>query len=63
MVLSDNDAPFPREKGTLYDAGSRTPLILSWPSRIRAGQVYRRGLVSTVDLSPTLLELAGAGVA
>ena len=62
VFLSDNGAPFPREKGTLYDSGTRTPLIFSWPSRVRAGSVYRRGLVSTVDLAPTLLELAGVPV-
>lgn len=59
VLLSDNGAPFPREKGTLYDGGIRTPLILSWPRVIRPGSVYDRGLVSTVDLTPTLLELAG----
>ncbi|HSJ74722.1 MAG TPA: sulfatase, partial [Gemmatimonadales bacterium] len=61
LFLSDNGAPFPREKGTLYDAGTRTPLVFSWPNVIRAGTVYDRGLVSTVDLTPTLLEIAGAG--
>jgi N-sulfoglucosamine sulfohydrolase len=60
VFFSDNGAPFPREKGTLYDAGTRTPLIFSWPSVIRANSVYDRGLVSTVDLTPTLLEIAGA---
>jgi N-sulfoglucosamine sulfohydrolase len=60
VFLSDNGAPFPREKGTLYDSGTRTPLIFSWPGRIRAGSLYDRGLVTTVDLAPTLLELAGA---
>jgi N-sulfoglucosamine sulfohydrolase len=60
VFLSDNGPPFPREKGTLYDGGTRTPLILSWPRVIRAGSVYDRGLVSTVDLTPTLLEVAGA---
>ena len=60
VFLSDNGAPFPREKGTLYDSGTRTPLILSWPQVIPAGTVYDRGLVSTVDLAPTILELAGA---
>lgn len=60
IFLSDNGAPFPREKGTLYDAGTRTPLVFSWPGRIPAGTVYDRGLVSTVDLTPTLLEVAGA---
>jgi N-sulfoglucosamine sulfohydrolase len=60
VFFSDNGAPFPREKGTLYDSGTRTPLIFAWPSHIPAGLVYRQGLESMVDLTPTLLELAGA---
>jgi N-sulfoglucosamine sulfohydrolase len=60
VFFSDNGAPFPREKGTLYDAGTRTPLIFSWPGTIRANSVFDRGLVSTVDLAPTLLAVAGA---
>lgn len=60
IFLSDNGAPFPREKGTLYDSGTRTPLIFSWPGVLQPGSVYRRGLVSTVDLMPTILEAAGA---
>jgi arylsulfatase A-like enzyme len=63
VFLSDNGAPFPREKGTLYDSGTRTPLIFSWPGTIRAGSVYRRGLVTTVDLAPTIIELAGGAIA
>ena len=53
LFLSDNGAPFPREKGTLYDSGTRTPLIFSWPDVIPAGTVYDQGLVSTVDLTAT----------
>ena len=59
LFLSDNGAPFPREKGTLYDSGIRTPLIFSWPPVIPTGTVYERGLVSTVDLTPTLLDIVG----
>jgi len=59
IFLSDNGAPFPREKGTLYDGGTRTPLIFSWPGLIAGGTVYDGGLVSTVDLTPTLLDIAG----
>jgi N-sulfoglucosamine sulfohydrolase len=59
VFFSDNGAPFPREKGTLYDSGTRTPLFFSWPSHIGSGVVYRQGMVSMVDLTPTLLEVTG----
>jgi arylsulfatase A-like enzyme len=59
MFLSDDGAPFAREKGTLYDSGTRSPLIISWPSVIQPRTVYDRGLISLVDLTPTLIELAG----
>jgi N-sulfoglucosamine sulfohydrolase len=62
VFFSDNGAPFPREKGTLYDSGTRTPLILSWPGVVPPRSVYDRGLVSMVGLAPTLLDLAGAKV-
>lgn len=56
IFLSDNGAPFPRAKGTVYDAGIRTPLIVNWPGRIEAGSHYK-GLTSVIDLAPTLLDL------
>ncbi len=59
VFLSDNGAPFPREKGTLYDSGTRTPLVFSWPGHIRGKSSYDRGQVTTVDLTPTILELTG----
>jgi arylsulfatase A-like enzyme len=62
VFLSDDGAPFPREKGTLYDGGTRSPLIFSWPSVIRPGTIYEKGMVSLVDLAPTLIELAGAAL-
>ena len=52
-------APFPREKGTLYDGGTREPLLLSWPGVIRPGTVYDQAPVGLVDLMPSLLEVAG----
>ena len=59
LFVSDNGAPFPREKGTLYDAGVRTPLVASWPGRVPAG-ARTRALVSLIDLAPTILDVAGA---
>lgn len=58
IFLSDNGMPFPRAKATAYDEGIRTPLIFSWPAVIQPGATYD-GLVSTIDLAPTLLEIAG----
>ena len=59
VFLSDNGMPFPRAKATAYDAGIRTPLIVSWPGITPAGTRYP-GLTSVIDLAPTLLEAAGA---
>lgn len=59
---ADLTARFPdgtRGKGTMHEIGWRTPLIFSWPGRLSGGRVSD-ALVSTVDLFPTLLELAGA---
>ncbi len=59
--VSDNGMPFPGNKCNLYDRGTGTPLLFSWPAGIPAG-VVRDDLVSTVDVMPTLLELAGITV-
>lgn len=61
LFLSDNGAPFPREKGTLYDGGVRTPLIFHWPGTVPAGRRYG-GLMSVIDLAPTFLDIAGLSV-
>jgi arylsulfatase A-like enzyme len=57
VFLSDNGMPFPRAKGTLYDAGIRTPLIVNWPGQVDPGTYD--GLTSVIDLAPTLLDVAG----
>ena len=56
--ISDNGPPFPGLKQTLYDRGTGTPLVFRWPGVIPA--VQHDTLVSSVDLAPTLLDLAGA---
>jgi N-sulfoglucosamine sulfohydrolase len=58
IFLGDNGRPFPRCKTTLYDSGIKTPLIARWPGHIPAG-TRSSSLVSTVDLAPTILKLAG----
>ena len=48
----------PRGKFSMHDAGFRTPIVFNWPARVPAGKRIDE-LVSTVDLFPTLIELAG----
>jgi len=61
LFISDNGRPFPREKTTLYDGGIKTPWIVSWPGRVRAASACTQ-LVSSVDIAPTFLSLAGIDV-
>jgi arylsulfatase A-like enzyme len=62
LFLSDNGRPFPRCKTTVYDSGCRTPLLARWPAgSVRAGSVTA-SLVSSIDIAPTLLGLAGVAV-
>src|SRR5438876_504495 len=58
VVTSDNGFPFPRGKATCYDAGTRMPLAIRWPPRIKGGRVVD-DFVSLTDLAPTFLEAAG----
>jgi arylsulfatase A-like enzyme len=58
LVFSDNGRPFPRDKTTLYDGGIKTPWIIRWPEVV-APRSVSDSVVSSVDLAPTVLELAG----
>jgi len=58
LFLSDNGRPFPRCKTTVYDSGVKTPFIVRYPRLVQAGSSTDR-LVSTVDIAPTVLSLAG----
>lgn len=58
VIMSDNGRPFPRSKTTVYDSGVRTPLIVRLPGVTARGAVSR-SLVSSIDLAPTILEVAG----
>lgn len=61
LFISDNGRPFPGAKTTMYDTGIRTPLLARWPKGVARGLVAD-GLVSSVDLAPTILQLAGVPV-
>jgi arylsulfatase A-like enzyme len=56
--VTDN-APLRGGKGMLYEGGVRVPYIFRWPGQIAAGSTSAEP-INSVDLYPTLLELAGA---
>jgi arylsulfatase A-like enzyme len=56
--ITDN-APLKGGKGMLYEGGVRVPYIFRWPGKVAAGAVCDTPITS-VDLYPTLLEIAGA---
>jgi arylsulfatase A-like enzyme len=58
IFTSDNGMPFPRAKANLYDAGTRMPLAMRWPARIKSGQIIDV-FVNLYELAPTVLEAAG----
>lgn len=51
-----DNSPLRDGKGTLYEGGTRVPLMWSWPKHISAGTVDST-VVGHVDLYPTLLDL------
>jgi arylsulfatase A-like enzyme len=56
--ITDN-APLRGGKGMLYEGGIRVPYVFRWPGKIPPGTVCDQP-INSVDLYPTLLELAGA---
>lgn len=58
IFTADNGRAFPGSKTRLYDAGVKTPFLAKWPKGIKPGLVTR-SLISSIDIAPTLLELAG----
>ncbi len=59
VYLSDHGAAWPGGKTTVYEPGLRSPLIVRHPRATRRG-VVSDAMVSWVDLTPTLLDAAGA---
>ena len=56
IYCSDNGRPFPRCKSYMYQSGIQTPLIIAGPG-VSSGR--SASLVSSIDYSATILELAG----
>lgn len=57
IFTADNGRAFPGSKTRLTDNGVKTPFLIKWPKGIKPGQ-ESHSLVSSIDIAPTLLELA-----
>ena len=58
VMKGDNGMPFPRAKANLYDYGTRMPLAIRWPEKVKAGTVIH-DFVNFVDFAPSFVEAAG----
>jgi len=65
IFLTDNgantdryDAHMRGRKGSLHEGGTRVPLFIRWPGRVKPGVVVEP-ITAHVDLLPTLVEMTG----
>jgi len=66
VVTSDHGEEFADHGGfkhayALYEESIRVPLVMSWPRGLPHGRVVAAPLVESIDIVPTLLELAHLG--
>ncbi len=49
-------------KTTFYEESSKIPIIIKYPKIINPKTVNKKSLVGTIDIMPTLLDLAGINI-
>jgi N-sulfoglucosamine sulfohydrolase len=59
MFLSDHGIAVPFAKTNCWMHSNRTPLIVKWPGKSKAGSTVSEKMVSSIDLAPTILDIAG----
>lgn len=58
-ALATSNAPLRQGKGSIFEGGTRVPLIVKWPGKVAAGSTSNVQVTGT-DHYPTMLEIAGA---
>lgn len=59
IFVTDHGLAMPRAKCTLYDPGIETALIMRWPEGGLSGGRRINGMISHVDIVPTILQALG----
>jgi len=62
VVTGDHGMPFPRCKSNNYDSGARIPLAVRWGKGVKNPGRVLDDFISTTDLAPTFLDLAGVEI-
>ncbi|MCU0407741.1 MAG: sulfatase [Bacteroidales bacterium] len=62
IIMADNGRPFPHSKTRVNDRGLKTPFILCWPSGTGTLPAVCNSLLSSVDIAPTILQLASQDI-
>jgi arylsulfatase A-like enzyme len=61
VVLPADNGPYRDGKGSLYEGGTRVVAFATWPGHIKEGSTVDE-MIHTVDLYPTLVNLAGGAL-
>jgi N-sulfoglucosamine sulfohydrolase len=59
VFISDHGIGREFAKWSLYPLGTRTPMIVRWPGVVKPASRDGASVISTIDLAPTFLEVAG----
>ncbi|UCS92061.1 sulfatase [Echinicola marina] len=59
IYMGDHGPQFSRAKCSNYEAGLRVPLIIKNPFTPKSAGLVRKELISSVDIFPTILDIAG----
>ena len=57
-AMTANNAPLRGFKGSLFEGGIRTPMIVSWPAKFGGGRSISTPVIS-LDILPTVLDAVG----
>lgn len=61
IVITSDHGNYNGGKTTLYESGTRVPLMMHWPNGIKPNSQYNE-LVQNIDFTPTFLDLAGVNL-
>jgi N-sulfoglucosamine sulfohydrolase len=59
FLLADHGMGMPSAKSNAYPQSTKVPFIVRWNKKYKGGVVDKRHIVSSMDILPTLLEVAG----